>query len=189
MADAPPATRHGYEPLEVISALQKAIRRGQVRPALYWAAEMDASGYTAWLWKRLLVIASEDVGTADPTLVSTIRDLRELHRELAKRDPAEGRLFVMHATYALAVAPKSRAIVMACCALYSDCHERLEIRTKRWTGTRTGASGWAGRGPISVSTPPTWSSTNRPPRKPSSTDSATHPPSLRPSSRDRAAQD
>ena len=127
MADAPPATRHGYEPLEVISALQKAIRRGQVRPALYWAAEMDASGYTAWLWKRLLVIASEDVGMADPTLVSTIRDLRELHRELAKRDPAEGRLFVMHATYALAVAPKSRAIVMACCALYSDCHERLEI--------------------------------------------------------------
>ena len=111
----------------MVSALQKAIRRGQVNAALYWAAEMDMSGYTAWLWKRLLVIASEDVGMADPKLVSTIRDLRELHREMSKRDPAEGRLFVLHATYALAAAPKSRAIVMAACALYSDCHPRLDV--------------------------------------------------------------
>ena len=76
VAEGPPPTRHGYEPHEVVSALQKAIRRGQVNAALYWAAEMEQSGYTTWLWKRLLMIASEDVGRADPTLVSTIRDLR-----------------------------------------------------------------------------------------------------------------
>jgi replication-associated recombination protein RarA len=126
-AEGPPPTRHGYQPHEVVSALQKAIRRRQVDPAMYWAAELDRSGYTAWLWKRLLVIASEDVGAADTHLVATIHALREIHRQMAKKDPEEGRLQVMHATYALATAPKSRAIVMACCWFYTDTHPRLEI--------------------------------------------------------------
>ena len=134
---------------------------------------MDASGYTAWLWKRLLVIASEDVGMADPTLVSTSRDLRELHRELAKRDPAEGRLFVMHATYALAVAPKSRAIVMAAARAVlrlpraaGDPDEALDPHTHR--GKRMGRS-WSHFREHAAHL----EHTNRPPRKPSSTDSAT----------------
>jgi len=83
-----------------------------VNAAVSWAAELDASGYTVRLRKRLLVIASEDVGMAAPTLVSTIRDLYELHREMRRRDRVDGRLFVLRATYVLATAPKSRAIVM-----------------------------------------------------------------------------
>jgi replication-associated recombination protein RarA len=46
---------------------------------------------------------------------------------MAKKDPAEGRLQVMHATYLLATANKSRALVMAACWYYTDTHERLEV--------------------------------------------------------------
>lgn len=57
----------GGHPLdEVTSALQKCIRRGLEEEALYWALEMAESGYGQYLWKRLMVIAAEDIGIADP---------------------------------------------------------------------------------------------------------------------------
>lgn len=51
---------------EAASALQKAIRRGHEEVAFWWAKELAQSGYHAYLWKRLSVIASEDIGNADP---------------------------------------------------------------------------------------------------------------------------
>src|SRR6185295_9680948 len=117
-----PPTRHGYSPWECISAVQKCVRRGDVDGTMYWAAELDWSGYTAWLWKRLLVFAVEDVGPADRELFNTIYNLRQLHKDWAKKDPSEGRLLVMQAAYLLATAPKSRAIVMAACYYYTDTH-------------------------------------------------------------------
>jgi replication-associated recombination protein RarA len=127
VSEGPPPTIHGHQPHEVVSALQKAVRRGEMDGAMYWAAELDRSGYGAWMWKRLLVIASEDVGVADPHLIATIRALRELHREIAKKDPTEGRLQVLHAVYLLVRAPKSRALVMAACWYFSDAHPRLDV--------------------------------------------------------------
>jgi len=123
-----PPTRHGYSPWEVISAMQKTVRRGDVDGTMYWAAELDASGYTAWMWKRMLVFASEDIGPAEPPeFFTAIWNLRQLHKEMSRRDPSEGRLQVLHAAYLLATAKKSRAIVMACCYYYTDTHPHLEI--------------------------------------------------------------
>ena len=51
---------------EAASALQKAIRRGHEEVAFWWAKSIADSGYHAYAWKRLAVIASEDVGNADP---------------------------------------------------------------------------------------------------------------------------
>lgn len=57
----------GGHPLdEVTSSLQKSIRRGLEEEALYWALEMAEAGYGQYLWKRLMVIAAEDIGIADP---------------------------------------------------------------------------------------------------------------------------
>lgn len=59
-------TNGGYPLDEVTSSLQKCIRRGLEQEAMYWALEMSESGYGQYLWRRLLVISSEDIGPADP---------------------------------------------------------------------------------------------------------------------------
>lgn len=59
-------TKNGYPLDEVTSALQKCIRRGLEEEALFWSLEMSDSGYGQYLWKRLMIIAAEDIGLADP---------------------------------------------------------------------------------------------------------------------------
>lgn len=59
-------TKGGYMLDEVVSALQKSIRRGLEQESLYWSLELAESGFGQYLWKRLLVISSEDIGLADP---------------------------------------------------------------------------------------------------------------------------
>ena len=58
-------TEGGYEFGEVISALQKGIRRGNEEHAMYWALECFPH-YSKALWVRLRVICNEDIGLADP---------------------------------------------------------------------------------------------------------------------------
>ena len=59
-------TVNGHLLAEVVSALQKAIRRCQVDDALYWAVDMYLTGYDEYCRKRLRIMASEDVGPAEP---------------------------------------------------------------------------------------------------------------------------
>ncbi len=59
-------TKGGYLLDEVVSALQKCIRRGREEEAMYWALEMAESGCGKYLWRRLMIIGAEDVGLADP---------------------------------------------------------------------------------------------------------------------------
>jgi len=66
-------TKIGYVLGEVVSALQKSIRRGDEEGALYWSLELSESSFGQYLWRRLLIIASEDIGLADPlALVVTL---------------------------------------------------------------------------------------------------------------------
>ena len=66
-------TPGGYRVDEVTSALQKEIRRGREREALHWATELAVAGYTNYCWKRLRIIASEDVGLGEPMMAVLIR--------------------------------------------------------------------------------------------------------------------
>ncbi len=59
-----PTTPKGYDLHEVISALQKEIRRSKEYEAVYWARELESFNPKA-LWNRLRVIASEDIGLAN----------------------------------------------------------------------------------------------------------------------------
>ena len=54
------ATNRGHNFYEVLSALQKAIRRGNARLACYWTAELYETGFGPRVWNRLLVISAED---------------------------------------------------------------------------------------------------------------------------------
>ena len=52
-----PFTQNGYPLDEIISALQKDIRRGNEEQALYWCLEM-VPRFEAYLWRRLIVICT-----------------------------------------------------------------------------------------------------------------------------------
>jgi replication-associated recombination protein RarA len=125
--DGPPPTRRGYELALVVSALQKAIRRGQEADAVFWVLEMDASGFTAYAWRRLAIVASEDVGLADPEAVLLVRALRDNWIDAKAYDKrATGGLFLVHATLTLSRARKSRIADNALVAIQAD-RERREI--------------------------------------------------------------
>lgn len=72
-----PNTKNGYLLGEVTSALQKSIRRGLEEEAMYWALEMLESGYRDYLWRRLIIITSEDIGIADPFAAILVGQLWE----------------------------------------------------------------------------------------------------------------
>lgn len=101
-------TKHNYDAFEVVSALQKCIRRGLEEDALYWAYELAKSGnkgYYSWLWQRLKIIASEDVGPANfamPILIDV------LYRNWQKKKDND--LWYTNAVIALARSPKSRIV-------------------------------------------------------------------------------
>ncbi|OGH15257.1 MAG: hypothetical protein A3H50_03530 [Candidatus Levybacteria bacterium RIFCSPLOWO2_02_FULL_37_10] len=102
-------TKNNYRLDEVVSALQKSIRRGQEERALYWAYEMIHGGYIGYFWRRISVIVVEDFGLADsfaPVLINSLAQLNE-------RVNRNGYVETFHPTMAvlyLCRSPKSREI-------------------------------------------------------------------------------
>ncbi len=120
----------GYQLGEVASALQKCVRRGEEESALFWATELDMSGYGEYCWKRLKIMASEDVGLAEPGLAGEIRALYgNWLDQRKKKDERHGpeRLFLVHAVIILARAKKSRLVDHALIAYYEAARPKLEI--------------------------------------------------------------
>lgn len=79
-------TKNGYDFFEVSSAFQKSIRRGNEHEALFWGLELFDSNYYKYGWKRMLVIAVEDVGLANPNLIVQVKSLLESSEWLQKQD-------------------------------------------------------------------------------------------------------
>jgi replication-associated recombination protein RarA len=94
--------------------MQKCIRRGMERDALFWATELDRSNFGEYVWKRLRIIATEDVGLADPQApLVIIRALYDNWRDQRKKDDtkhAPERLSSFHAVMLLCRADKSRSV-------------------------------------------------------------------------------
>ncbi|MCC6602138.1 MAG: hypothetical protein IT327_02950 [Anaerolineae bacterium] len=101
-------TQNSYELSDVISALQKDIRRGNEENAMYWAYELIPQ-FEFYLWRRLVVIANEDIGIAEPTIFMTIAVLRDQFFEFRK-DGRNGtaRLILANAILTMCRAKKSR---------------------------------------------------------------------------------
>ena len=79
-------TYNGYDMFEVVSALQKAIRRGSEEDAMYWGVEMFISGFIPYAWKRLIIISMEDVGLANPWAPLVVKKYKEIYDEMTKDD-------------------------------------------------------------------------------------------------------
>jgi replication-associated recombination protein RarA len=113
----------GYRMGEVASAMQKAIRRGEADEAVYWAVELDRSGFGKYAWKRLRVITSEDIGPAwleGPAVIDalyrTFLDLRKEERDT----PRSSKMVLVHAVLLLARAPKTRVCDVLNIVHYGD---------------------------------------------------------------------
>jgi replication-associated recombination protein RarA len=120
----------GYLCEEVTSAMQKCIRRGLEEHALFWATELDLSGFGEYVWKRLKIIASEDIGVAESAAAAQIRALYGNWTEQRKKEDtkhAPERLFLVHAVMVLCRAYKSRAVDNALIVFYEGKRPRLPI--------------------------------------------------------------
>ena len=103
-----PVTQNGYPLGEVISALQKDIRRSNEEEALYWAMEL-LPRFEMYLWRRLLVICNEDIGLGAPSVLVQLPALRAQFfefRELGKDGTC--RLILANAIMLMCRAPKAR---------------------------------------------------------------------------------
>jgi putative ATPase len=103
--------RAGEEHFNLISALHKTIRSSDPHGALYWAGRMLAAGEDPrYVLRRLIRIAAEDVGMADPNAVQQAIACLHAYESLG---PPEGNLFVSQLAVYLAITPKSNALYVA----------------------------------------------------------------------------
>lgn len=111
---------NGYPLGDAISALQKEIRRGDEYEAMYWALEL-VPHYEVYLWKRLIVIANEDVGIANPTVLLLVPSQRDVYfgfREEGRDGSA--RLALANTILAMCRSPKSRVADHFQCVVTQD---------------------------------------------------------------------
>ncbi len=93
-----PISKKGYEPDELMSALQKEIRRCNEYQAIFWAVELESLNALA-LWNRLRVIASEDIGLADSNATLIVDTLEKNYADAVRRNNDSYRLFLVHACF------------------------------------------------------------------------------------------
>ena len=94
-----------------ISALHKSVRGSDPDAALYWLCRMlDGGCDPRYIARRIVRMASEDIGTADPRALRLSLDAWEAQERLGS---PEGELAIAHAVSYLAVAAKSNAVYTA----------------------------------------------------------------------------
>lgn len=99
------------EHYNLISALHKSVRGSDPDAALYWFARMLEGGEDPlFIARRLIRMASEDIGLADPTALMICGEAARSYERLGS---PEGELMLAHAVIHLATAPKSNAVYVA----------------------------------------------------------------------------
>jgi putative ATPase len=110
--------RQGDQHYDVISAFIKSVRGSDADAALHYLARMFEAGEDPrFIARRLVILASEDIGLADPTALTTAVAAAQAVQLIGM---PEARLNLAQATIALAVAPKSNAVTTAIDAAGAD---------------------------------------------------------------------
>jgi putative ATPase len=105
-----------------ISALHKSIRGTDPDAALYWLSRMlDGGCDPLYVARRLIRVASEDIGNADPRALELTLNAWRVYERLGS---PEGELAVAQAVVYLACAPKSNAVYTAFGAAMRDAREK-----------------------------------------------------------------
>jgi putative ATPase len=96
---------------DTISALHKSVRGSDPDASLYWLARMlDGGADARYMARRMVRMASEDIGMADPRALRMTLDAAETYERLGS---PEGDLALAQAVVYLAMAPKSNAVYKA----------------------------------------------------------------------------
>ncbi len=109
--------RSGDQHYDILSALQKSIRGSDENAAIHYAARLIEAGDIISLCRRLLVIASEDIGLAYPQAVPITKACVDSALQLGL---PEARIPLAEAVILLATAPKSNSAYMAMSAALED---------------------------------------------------------------------
>ncbi len=110
--------RQGDQHYDVISAFIKSVRGSDADAALHYLARMFEAGEDPrFIARRLVILASEDVGLADPTALPTAVAAAQAVQLIGM---PEAQLTLAQATIAIAVAPKSNAVTTAIGAAVAD---------------------------------------------------------------------
>lgn len=102
-----PNTPSGYDLHELLSALQKCIRRNLEYEAVFFSFQLEGFNPTA-LWNRLKVIASEDIGCANPLMPILVETLEKHYLAEKQKLDGEPLIFLCNAVVCLCRCPKSR---------------------------------------------------------------------------------
>ena len=101
----------GEQFYDTISALHKSVRGSDPDAALYWFVRMlDGGADPRYLARRLIRMATEDIGLADPRALRLALDAADVYERLGS---PEGELALAECLVYLAVAPKSNAVYKA----------------------------------------------------------------------------
>jgi putative ATPase len=101
--------KEGDAHFDTISALIKSVRGSDPDAALYWLASMVYAGEDPrFIFRRLLILASEDVGLADPQAIGVVNACANAFDRVGM---PEGRYPLAQATLYLATAPKSNSVM------------------------------------------------------------------------------
>ena len=115
--------RDGDQHYDVASAFIKSIRGSDVDAGLHYLARMIEAGEDPrFIARRLVILASEDIGLADPTALTTAV---AAHQAVAFIGFPEASITLAQAVIALATAPKSNAVVTAISSALDDVRRGL----------------------------------------------------------------
>jgi len=102
-------TTNLYKFDDVVSALQKSIRRCDTEQALFWAGELN-QGFKHILYSRLWTIIAEDIGVAAPFLALDLFPLYEQWTKVPATNPALARELTIRMVYVLSKVSKNRIV-------------------------------------------------------------------------------
>ncbi len=132
--------RQGDQHYDVTSALIKSVRGSDADASLHYLARMVEAGEDPrFLARRLVILASEDIGMADPSALALAVAAAQA---VALVGLPEGRLALAQAVIALALAPKSNAVITAVDAAVADVRAGLlgpvppALRDAHYAGAR-----------------------------------------------------
>lgn len=126
--------RDGDYHYDVISAFIKSLRGRDPDAALYWLARMIAAGEDpGFIFRRMLISASEDTGLADPNAITVVESCA---RAFDRVGLPEGRFHLTHAALYLATCPKSNSAMAFFDALASVEKEDTEVPNHLRDGNR-----------------------------------------------------
>ena len=114
--------KDGDNHYDIISAFQKSIRGSDADAAIHYLARLLIGGDIKTVCRRLLVIASEDIGLANPHAISIVNGCTEAALKLGM---PEARIPLAEATIYLATCPKSNSAIIAIDAAIEDLNKGI----------------------------------------------------------------